>query len=94
MAVDKKSATPRRAATRTRDSNGANGKLVLRGEKPETLLVYYREMVLIRRFEQRAGEMYTQVLTPGWLIEVRSGGRVLEYHTDASDRFVLCNPGS
>jgi pyruvate dehydrogenase E1 component alpha subunit len=66
MAVDKKSATPRRAATRARDSNGANGKLVLRGEKPETLLVYYREMVLIRRFEQRAGEMYTRAKIGGY----------------------------
>ena len=38
----------------------------------------------------RPGEMYAQMLTPGWLIEVRSGQRALEYHTDASDRFVLC----
>ena len=40
----------------------------------------------------RPGEMYVQMTTPGWLIEVRSGQRALEYHTDASDRFVLCTP--
>src|ERR671938_318829 len=66
MAVDKKSAPPRRAATRARDSNGANGKAALRGERPETLLDYYREMVLIRRFEQRAGEMYTRAKIGGY----------------------------
>src|SRR5918912_2439003 len=66
MAVDKKSAPPRRAATRARDSNGANGKLVLRGEKPQTLLHYLREMVLMRRFEQRAAEMYTRAKIGGY----------------------------
>lgn len=39
----------------------------------------------------RPGEMYAQIVTPGWLIEVRSGERILEYHTDAGHRFVLCN---
>jgi hypothetical protein len=38
----------------------------------------------------RPGEMYAQMVTPGWLIEVRSGQRTLEYHTDAADHFVLC----
>jgi hypothetical protein len=42
----------------------------------------------------RPGEMHAQVITPGWLIEVRSGERVLEYHTDTRDRFVLCTPGA
>ena len=40
----------------------------------------------------RPGEIYAQMTTPGWLIEVRSGQRGLEYHTDANDRFVLCAP--
>jgi hypothetical protein len=40
----------------------------------------------------RAGEMYMQMITPGWLIEVQAGQRLLEYHTDAKDRFVLCSP--
>ena len=38
----------------------------------------------------RAGELYAQVVTPGWLIEVGSGGRVFEYHTDSGETFVLC----
>ena len=42
----------------------------------------------------RPGEMYTQIITPGWLIEIRSGERVLEYHTDGKERFVLCSPES
>jgi hypothetical protein len=40
----------------------------------------------------RPGELYAQVITPGWLIEVRSGQMVFEYHTDAADGFVLCRP--
>jgi hypothetical protein len=38
----------------------------------------------------RPGQLYAQVVTPGWLIEVRSGGKVLEYHTDGDDNFALC----
>lgn len=38
----------------------------------------------------RLGQLYAQVLTPGWLIEVASGGKVFEYHTDSGDTFVLC----
>jgi hypothetical protein len=38
----------------------------------------------------RPGELHAQVVTPGWLIEVRSGGKVFEYHTDADDNFALC----
>src|ERR671933_2529967 len=67
MAVAKK-AVPRRAATpaRSRGGNGAASKLARSGEKPETLLDYYRAMVLIRRFEQRAGEMYTRAKIGGY----------------------------
>jgi hypothetical protein len=36
------------------------------------------------------GQFYLQVITPGWLIEVRGGGKIFEYHTDGDDRFVLC----
>lgn len=42
----------------------------------------------------RPGEIYAQIITPGWLIEVRSGQQVLAYHTDAGQRFVLCTPQS
>ena len=38
----------------------------------------------------RPGELYSQVMTPGWLIEVRSGGKTLEYHSDTDEKFVLC----
>lgn len=38
----------------------------------------------------RPGAIYAQVMTPGWLIEVQSGRRVLEYHTDSGESFVLC----
>ena len=33
---------------------------------PETLLGYYRQMLLIRRFEERAGEMYTRAKIGGY----------------------------
>jgi hypothetical protein len=36
------------------------------------------------------GRLYTPVMTPGWLIEVRSGGKAFEYHTDSGTSFVLC----
>src|ERR671932_2423704 len=38
----------------------------LRGEDPETLRRYYYQMLLIRRFEQRAGEMYTRAKIGGY----------------------------
>ena len=36
------------------------------------------------------GRLYMQMITPGWLLEVRAGGRTLEYHTDSGDHFALC----
>ena len=36
------------------------------------------------------GQLYLQMITPGWLIEVQGGGKIFEYHTDSDDRFVLC----
>ena len=35
------------------------------GESPETLLDYYRQMLLIRRFEEKTGEMYTRAKIGG-----------------------------
>lgn len=60
--------------------------------------------VLVTRVERRewpdtalgcpqAGTMYAQVIVPGFLVEVQSGGKVLEYHTDRDSRAVLCQPG-
>jgi hypothetical protein len=38
----------------------------------------------------RPGLMYSQVVTPGYLIVVQAGTRTLEYHSDARGRVVLC----
>lgn len=38
----------------------------------------------------KPGDLHAQVLIPGWLIEVRSGGKLFEYHTDEARAFVLC----
>ncbi len=38
----------------------------------------------------RPGMMYAQVITPGYLIEVKAGGKVYEYHTDTGQSVVLC----
>lgn len=38
----------------------------------------------------RPGMMYAQVITPGYLIEVKAGGKVYEYHTDTNQSVVLC----
>jgi hypothetical protein len=40
----------------------------------------------------KPGEMYAQVVTPGWLIVLSGGGKTLEYHTNANGRqVVLCD---
>ena len=36
------------------------------------------------------GQMYSQVVTPGYLIVVQAGTRILEYHTDSRGRPKLC----
>ncbi len=57
--------------------------------------------VRVERVEQREwpnsglgcpqpGMMYAQVITPGYLVIVASGGRRLEYHTDARGNAVYC----
>ncbi len=38
----------------------------------------------------RPGLMYSQIVTPGYLIVVQAGTRLLEYHSDARGRAVLC----
>lgn len=43
-----------------------NGQLDLSGEDPEALRQYYYQMLLIRRFEERAGEMYTKAKIGGY----------------------------
>ena len=36
------------------------------------------------------GLMYSQIVTPGYLIVISSGGQQLEYHTDMRSRLTLC----
>lgn len=36
------------------------------------------------------GKLYAQVITPGYLIVFTDGQRRYEYHTDRSNRVVLC----
>lgn len=38
----------------------------------------------------REGMMYAQAITPGYLIEVKAGDKVYEYHTDMNQSVVLC----
>ncbi len=61
--------------TRSRQSaRSANGSVAakksqaqrFKGEKPETLRGYYREMLLIRRFEEKAAEMYQRAKIGGY----------------------------
>jgi hypothetical protein len=39
------------------------------------------------------GMMYMQVITPGYLVELRSDGELYQYHTDRRESFVLCVNG-
>jgi hypothetical protein len=39
----------------------------------------------------RAGAMYAQVLTPGFMIVISGGGKQFEYHADERGRVVLCS---
>jgi hypothetical protein len=36
------------------------------------------------------GQLYSQVVTPGYLIVISSGSHQLEYHTDERSRVTLC----
>ena len=38
----------------------------------------------------RPGMMYSQIVTPGYLVVISGAGKLLEYHTDAGSRVVLC----
>ena len=39
----------------------------------------------------RPGEMYSQIVTPGYLIIITGAGTRLEYHSDTQSRMVLCS---
>ena len=38
----------------------------------------------------RPGQLYAQIVTPGFVVEVASGDRQLELHTDTRGRAVVC----
>jgi hypothetical protein len=38
----------------------------------------------------RQGEMYSQIVTPGYLVMISAAGKQLEYHADSRGRIVLC----
>jgi hypothetical protein len=38
----------------------------------------------------RQGVMYSQIVTPGYLIVISAAGKQLEYHADSRGRVVLC----
>ena len=55
-------------ATRARTADLTNGRgPEMQGEDPDALRHYYEQMLLIRRFEERAGEMYTRAKIGGYL---------------------------
>ena len=37
------------------------------------------------------GQQYLQIVTPGYLVMISSGGRELEYHTDTRSHVTLCH---
>jgi hypothetical protein len=39
---------------------------------------------------EQPGQMYLQVITPGYTIMLGGGGATYEYHTDMQGNFVLC----
>ncbi|MBR8741114.1 pyruvate dehydrogenase (acetyl-transferring) E1 component subunit alpha [Nocardiopsis sp. MG754419] len=58
-----KGGTARASGSRRRSRKDTTG---LGNEKPETLLDYYRQMLFIRRFEERTGQAYTQARIGGY----------------------------
>ena len=54
-----------RSRSRSRTASKTNGK-VRNGVDPDDLLQYYRDMLLIRRFEERAGQLYGMGLIGGF----------------------------
>ena len=61
-----KPTTKRPTATRSTAKVGARGKPRGIDAAPEELLTYYRDMLMIRRFEEKAGQMYGMGLIGGF----------------------------
>jgi pyruvate dehydrogenase E1 component alpha subunit len=64
-ATERRSARTGQRASRTR-STAATGETNWNAEKPDTLRDYYRQMRLIRRFEERCIEMYQRAKIGGY----------------------------
>jgi pyruvate dehydrogenase E1 component alpha subunit len=58
----KKSATSKLATGKANGANGSGRPI----DDPDVLIQYYRDMLLIRRFEERAGQMYGMGLIGGF----------------------------
>ena len=39
----------------------------------------------------QSGQLYSQVVTPGYVVMITSGSHQLEYHTDSRARVTLCS---
>ncbi|HEY5049864.1 MAG TPA: pyruvate dehydrogenase (acetyl-transferring) E1 component subunit alpha, partial [Acidothermaceae bacterium] len=55
-----------KTATRAKTSTKTTARSAFPGEPVERLRDYYREMQLIRRFEERASEMYQRAKIGGY----------------------------
>ena len=53
-------------AAKARSGNGGAGESAQPDPAPAELLEYYRQMLLIRRFEEKAGQLYGMVLVGGF----------------------------
>ncbi len=61
-----KSTAPSRSSSSSSSSRPRDAKSVFGSEPPELLRGYYREMQLIRRFEERSAEMYQRAKIGGY----------------------------
>jgi hypothetical protein len=68
----------------------ASGRLGLPRDQLAVIRIEPREWSDTSLGCPQPGQMYAQVITPGYLIIVSGRGRQLEYHTDTRGRVVLC----
>jgi hypothetical protein len=64
------------------------------GLKPESVKVVSVEEVDWRDTSlgcPKPGMMYAQVITPGFRVVLKAGGKTYEYHTDRGSQVILCD---
>src|SRR3546814_5242407 len=61
-----KPAKAKASASKTATPGATRAKPAAKADDPKTLLALYRSMLLIRRFEERAGQMYGMGLIGGF----------------------------